>query len=237
METIRFSGTQKLHVKGQLVSINETTLVAALTDVRHAYRLLADYQKRCLDLLTLVGQHFPETEFYNWKPSALAPVPIARTDPRNFWGWNFLPLYQASFLLVQSNGGRSHPEIGDWLLELRITSDTGWDMQDARIEPDSSNFISVEAADSKLSIMVFKCVSAPPAGQNWFHSVWGNTSWPEDIAQPDDSGLICMEEGVLSAAQLDVSLAELTSKDAVKIFCDQAKLLIGKQLGIAFVTP
>ena len=199
METIRISGTQKFHLKGQLVPINEKALAAALTDVRHAYRLLADYQKRCLDLLTLVGQHFPETEFYNWKPSTLMPVPIARTDPRNFWGWNFLPLYQASFLLIQSNGGRSHPEVGDWLLELRITSDTGWDMQDARIEPDASNFISVEAADSKLSIMIFKCVSRPPSGQNWFHNVWGNTPWPEDIGHPDDKGLIYMEKGILRA--------------------------------------
>lgn len=224
-------------MKGRILSTDEKTLAAALTDVRHAYRILADYQKRCLDLLTLVGQYFPETEFYNWKPSALAPVTIARTDPRNFWGWNFLPLYQASFLLIQSDGRRSHPEVGDWLMELRITSDTGWDMPDARIEPDASNFISVDAADSILSIMVFKCVAPPPSGHNWFHSVWGNASWPEDIAQPADNGLICMEEGVLSAAQLDVSLAELTSKDAVELFCDRAKRLIGEQLDIAFVAP
>lgn len=237
METIRIIDTQRFQVKGRILSTEEKPLAAALTDVRHAYRLLADYQKRCLDLLTLVGQHFPETEFYNWTPSDLNPVPIARVDPRSYWGWSFLPLYKASFLLIQSNGGRSHPEVGDWLMELRITSDTGWDMPDDRIEPDASNFISVEAADSKLSIMVFKCVSRPLSGHNWFHNIWANTFWPEDIAQPDDNGLICMEEGVLSAAQLDVSLAELTSKDAVKLFCGRAKLLIGQQLDIAFVEP
>ncbi|MCS4089429.1 hypothetical protein [Rhizobium sp. BK176] len=216
------------------MSIDEQTFSAALVDVRHAYRLLADYQKRCLDMLTLIGQQFPETEFYNWKPSTLAPTPIARTDPRDFWGWNFLPLYQASFLLVPSSGGRSHPGIGDWLVELRITSDTGWDMPDRRIEPDASKFVSVEAADSKLSIMVFKCVSQLPTEQNWFHSVWANTSWPEDISVPDDDGLIYMEQGVLAAAQLDVSIAQMTSKDAVKAFCERAKRLIARKLDIAF---
>jgi hypothetical protein len=219
------------------MSIDEKTFAAALVDVRHAYRLLADYQKRCLDMLTLIGQQFPETEFYNWKPSSLAPPPIARTDPRDFWSWNFLPLYQASVLFVPSSGGKSHPGVGDWLLEVRITSDTGWDMPDTRIEPDASNFVSVEASDSKLSVMVFKCVTRPPSEQNWFHSVWANTSWPEDIGEPDDTGVIYTEEGVLVAAQLDVSLSQMTSKDAVKAFCDRAKTLIGRKLDIAFVAP
>jgi hypothetical protein len=219
------------------MSIDEKSFSAALVDVRHAYRLLADYQKRCLDMLTLIGQQFPETEFYYWKPSTVSPVPIARTDPRDFWGWNFLPLYQSSLLLVPTHGGGGEPSVGDWLVEVRITSDTGWDMPDRRIEPDASKFISVDSADSQLSVMVFKCVSRPASGQNWFHHVWANTSWPEDIADSDEDGLIYMEEGLLVACQLDVSLAQMMSKDAVKAFCDRAKRFIGKKLEISFAAP
>lgn len=216
------------------MSIDEQTFSAALVDVRHAYRLLADYQKRCLHMLTLIGQQFPETEFYNWTPSGLTAVPIARTDPRDFWGWNFLPLYRTSMLLVPRDGGGSLPGIGDWLVEVRVITDTGWELPDRRIEPDASRFIPVEDADSKLSIMVFKCVDSVPHGQNWFHHVWGNASWPEDLEDADEDGLIAMEEGILAACQLDVPLQQMMSKEAVKAFCERAKRLISRKLDIVF---
>ncbi|MCZ7861200.1 hypothetical protein O9X98_07240 [Agrobacterium salinitolerans] len=185
-------------------------------------------------MLTLIGQQFPETDFYNWTPSDLAAVPVSRTDPRDFWGWTFLPLYRTSMLLVPRDGGGALPRIGDWLVEVRVITDTGWEMQDRRIEPDASKFLSVEDADSKLSLMVFKCVGTVPQRQNWFHHVWGNASWPEDLEDADEDGLISMKEGILSACQIDVPLQQMTSKEAVKAFCERAKQLISRKLDIDF---
>jgi len=212
-----------------------TTLSAALTDVRHAYRVVADYQRRCLDMLILIGQQFPETRFYNWKTSnGTAATPPARVDPRTFWGWNFLPLHQISLLLVQNGGGGSFPAVGDWLVEVRIITDSGFDIPDTRIEPNTADFTSVEASESMMSIMIFKCAEQVPDGHNWFHHVWGGASWPADIADPDDDGLVYLEDGSLVSCQMDVPLEQMTSKEAVKEFCSRAKRLFSAKLNIEF---
>lgn len=212
-----------------------SSVSSALLDVRHAYRLVADYQRRCLDMLTLIGQQFPDSQFYNWKTSNdTAATPPARVDPRNFWSWNFLPLYQISLLLVRNNGGGSFPQVGDWLIEVRIITDTGFEFHDPRIEPDAAKFAPIEACESKLSIMCFKCVTEVPEGHNWLHHVWGGASWPEDLSSPDENGLIYIEDDNLVSCQVDVPLEHMTSKEAVKDFCGRAKKLFTAKLDIGF---
>ncbi|TCN30217.1 hypothetical protein [Sinorhizobium americanum] len=218
------------------MSIDERSLSASLVDVRHAYRLLWDFQRRVLDTLKFVAQQFPEREFYQWQNNAVDAVPPARSDPTDYWAWSFLPLYHASVLYSRGGEGRAHPKIGDWLLEVRIMADTGWDFHDNRIEPDPSRFTGVDDAESKLSIMVFKCIDEVSDKENWFHHVWGKATWPEDVGEVDDKGIIYMEDGPLAACQIDAPLSQMTTKDAVKAFCDRAKGLISERLGIAFET-
>ncbi len=220
------------------MSVDNRSLSAALIDVRHAYRLLADYQRRCLDMVTLIGQQFPETQFYNWtSTNGVATAPLARVDPRTFWGWNFLPLYQPSILFVPQDGGRSHPGVGDWLLEVRIVTDTGWELGNGSSEPEASSFKPAEEAKSWLSIIIFKCIEEVPEGHNWFHQVWGNAPWPEETEEADEQGLVSLKSGPLSICQLDAALEDMTSKDAVKAFCERAKRLMSEKLHIEFAAP
>ncbi|MDW9481385.1 hypothetical protein GOB57_22315 [Sinorhizobium meliloti] len=220
------------------MTLDERSLSASLVDVRHAYRLLWDFQRRCLDTLKLVAQQFPEREFYQWQNNVVEAVPPARSNPLDSWAWSFLPFYNMSVLYARSGEGRAHPKIGDWLLEVRIVADTEWEMLDERIEPDPSAFVSVDKADSTLSIIVFKCVSDVDPKSNWFHHVWRNASWPEDDADPDDQGLTYMEEDPLAACQVTAPLATMTTKDAVTAFCERAKRAISDKLSINFeATP
>ncbi|KQW47226.1 MULTISPECIES: hypothetical protein [unclassified Ensifer] len=212
------------------MSLDERTLSASLVDVRHAYRLLWDFQRRCLDTLKHVAQQFPERQFYQWQNNVVGAVPPARSDPMDSWAWSFLPCYNMSVLYARGGDGRAHPKVGDWLLEVRIVTDTGWDLADQRIEPDPSRFISVESADSKLSIIAFKCVADVDPNDNWFHHVWGNASWPEDEVDQDGDGIRYLAEDPLVACQLDIPLSSLTTKDAVRAFCDRAKQAISDKL-------
>ncbi|RAS09772.1 hypothetical protein [Ensifer adhaerens] len=216
------------------MSLDERTLSASLVDVRHAYRLLWDFQRRCLDTLTCVSQQFPERQFYQWENNVVDAVPPARSDPTNFFAWSFLPFYDLSVLYTRSGDRRAHPQIGDWLLEVRIVADTGWDVVDERVEPDPSRFISVESAESKLSIFAFKCVSDVDPNNNWFHHVWRNASWPQDQVEPDDQGVTYLAEDPLIACQIDIPLSHLTTKDAVRAFGDRAKQVFSDKLSIQF---
>lgn len=214
--------------------LDERTLSASLIDVRHAYRLLWDFQRRCLDTLKYVSQQFPEREFYQWENNVVDAVPPARSDPLNSFAWSFLPFYNLSILYTRGGDARAHPKVGDWLLEVRIAADTGWNVIDERVEPDPSKFVSVDSADSKLSIFVFKCVSDIDPKNNWFHHVWRNASWPEDEVDPDEQGVIYLAEDPLVACQIDIPLSHLTTKDAIRAFCDRAKQLISDKLSIQF---
>jgi hypothetical protein len=137
-------------------------------------------------------------------------------------------------LFVPLTGGQSHPKTGDWLLEVRIVSDSGWEMPDNRIEPDASNFVDVEKAASTLSLMVFKCVEDVPPGHNWFHNVWRNAHWPEDSVEPDENGLMYLEDSPLASCQIDIPIEQLPSQAGVREFCERAKQLMGVKLDIAF---
>lgn len=216
------------------MSPDERALSASLIDVRHAYRLLWDFQRRCLDTLKYVSQQFPERQFYQWENNVVDAVPAARTDPMDSLAWSFLPFYNMSVLYTRGGDGRAHPKVGDWLLEVRIVADTGWDLVDERVEPDPSRFISVESAESKLSIFAFKCVSDVDPKNNWFHHVWRNASWPEDEVDPDEQGVTYLAEDPLIICQIDVPLSQLTTKDAVKAFCDRAKQAFSDKLSIQF---
>ncbi len=219
------------------MSLDERALSASLADVRHAYRLLWDFQRRCLDTLKYVAQQFPERQFYQWGNNVVDAVPPARSDPTNFFAWSFLPFYNMSALYTRAGDGRAHPKVGDWLLEVRIVADTGWGFDDERLEPDPSTFVAVDSADSKLTIFAFKCVSnIDDPNSNWFHHVWRNASWPEDEAEPDEQGVTFLADHPLIACQIEVPLSHLTTKDAVRAFCDRAKQVFSDRLAIQFET-
>ncbi|MGN7802500.1 hypothetical protein ACTJKE_07165 [Ensifer sp. 22521] len=216
------------------MSLDERALSASLVDVRHAYRLLWDFQRRCLDTLKCVAQEFPELEFYQWQNNLAGTVPLARSNLLDTWAWTFLPFYNISVLYTRSGEGRAHPKVDDWLLEVRIVADTGWDLADQRIEPDPSRFVAVENTESKLSIMAFKCVGEVDPKSNWFHHVWGNASWPENEMDPDEHGVSYFAEEPLVACQIDAPLSSLTTKETVRALCERAKQVISDKLSITF---
>ncbi|MEY9770199.1 hypothetical protein [Sinorhizobium fredii] len=222
------------------MALDERALSAALADVRRAYRLIWDFQRRCLDTMKFVAQQFPEREFYQWASNGSNQPPPNRSDPTRTWAWDFLPLYNCSFLYTGPGQDRWHPKIGDWLLEVRLLADTEWDVRDERIEPDPAEFGPVGESDTTLSIFVWKCTSEVPDNLNWLRHIWGQASWPADVEDGDEEGVVYMREGYLEACQLDISLAELTTKDAIKAFCGRAKRAFSQKLGIDFdegVTP
>ncbi len=214
--------------------LDEHDLSVALADVRHAYRLIWDFQRRCLDTMKFIAEQFADREFYQWVNNGCNHPPPGRSDPTKNWSWDFLPLYNCSLLYTGPRENSWHPEIGDWLLEIRLVSDTGWLVRDERIEPNTSEFCSVEQADTTLSICVWKCTATVADDFNWLRHVWGEASWPADEGQGDDVAGYHLREGGLEAFQLDIPLTKLTTKDAIRAFCGRTKHAFSQKLAIDF---
>ncbi len=216
------------------MNLNEDSLSAALVDVRHAYRLLWDFQKRCLHTMKFVAQQFPDRQFYQWQNNVVNAVPPGRSDPTSNWAWDFLPLHNCSLLYTRAGEERWHPVVDDWLLEVRLVVDTGWDMPDERLEPDPASFPSVDKTETILSIMVSKCIEQVPEKANWLRNVWGETPWPSEKGKADESGITYLADGYIEACQIDVPLSELITKEAIKAFCERTKREFSQRLGIDF---
>lgn len=214
------------------MNMDERALSVALGDVRHAYRLLWSFQKRCLDTMKFIAQEFPDRQFYQWTNNVVNSTPPGRSDPTLNWAWDFLPLHNCSLLYTRTGGERHRPNVGDWLLEIRLIVDTGWEMPDERLEPDPSRFAPVDTAETTLSVMAWKCVEEVPAKANWLHDVWGQGQWPSDEGDVDESGTAYLADGQLEVCQIDISLAELTTKDAIQSFCDRTKREFSRRLEI-----
>lgn len=99
-----------------------------LTDVRHAYRIVAAYQQKLFFTLRQIGAGFPELEFSYWHPAWNNRPPSPKTKPWERWNWDFLPLHTADYWFVRS-GSDMNAKLADrdWFMTVRITADSGFD--------------------------------------------------------------------------------------------------------------
>lgn len=159
-----------------MTAIDKTAIEGALLNVRNAYRLLADYQQRVLELLgfireTLGARHY---HYHYWK-----------TVPRNHLeglgrgdndGQRFLLFNDLSFLWLRP---RTHDQKdpvhfhrkGDLLIDVSVRSDTGDGAENER-EMDAEDSVS------ELRIYFFLCVEPKEESHNWYDKVWNKTGYP-----------------------------------------------------------
>jgi hypothetical protein len=205
---------------------NEPTLSEALGDVRRAYRLLWCYQERMFDIIRTIEGEFESLRFYVWESHNAARID-GSTNPLSRNPWFAFPMMNVS-LLYRSDGDSNLAKPGDWLLDIRIVSDSGYnDEENWRAAIDPTGFPDIEASESKLNLYVYFCTGEVQG--NWLRHIWGRVEWPDTNEEVHaDGDLPIMKIGV------SLNLADLTDREAVqhrvRSFKKSASAALGAEL-------
>ncbi|AJC79780.1 hypothetical protein IE4803_CH02591 [Rhizobium etli bv. phaseoli str. IE4803] len=213
---------------------SENNLTQALEDVRAAYRLLYAYQQRTLDTISLVIDQFTDRTFYQWANLLCAMPPARGTSPFGRWTWDFLPIYNTSFLFTKAGDASNHPQESDWLLEVKLGTDSGHaEFWGGNIEPSIADLGDVAETRSSLSLIVWKCVETFPKNSNWYNHVWYDHPWPtRDELEAGTPAVVA--DGKIRSFQVDAPLEELHDRASVVHFTDSAKATFARLLGMDF---
>ena len=118
-----------------------TTPETTLNDVRHAYRLLHDYQRLVLDSIGFVGTQLGFRYSCGWQH-------FSNTPPRNgsgslgHWAWDWLGLYYYQFHFTRDD---------QWLSAFHIPDDGAVQVE----RKERTNTRNFPSADQSKSIMIF----------------------------------------------------------------------------------
>lgn len=121
-----------------------------LKDVRSSYRLLYQYQKRVMDLVTFIGNYWGFQFDSGESIFSGPPATWKRIDPGRHWAWDFLLLYNYNFVFSAKTYGR-------WTnlrLMINITSDTGYYDNSNPTKTRVQDFAPVEDSRTQLHIIL-----------------------------------------------------------------------------------
>jgi len=152
-------------------------LNAALLDVRRAYRLLADYQKRQFDLLSYVRNKLEAVSYYQ-DYAFSRQGDLRGLENQASAGLRFLPFLDISAIWLrhqnQDEFWDNHLP-GDLMFGAWVRSDTGFDKY--------QGIYTKETADVSKSILVLSVVICDKPNDkpgNWYNKVWNPLPYPED---------------------------------------------------------
>lgn len=152
-------------------------LNAALLDVRRAYRLLADYQKRQFDLLSYIRNKLEAVPYYQDYVFS-RPGDLRGLENQASAGLRFLPFLDISAIWLRHQNqeefwDRHLP--GDLMFGAWVRSDTGFDkFQEAYTKE------AAEVSKSVLVLSVVICDQPNESPENWYSKVWLPLPYPED---------------------------------------------------------
>ncbi|MGH6985523.1 MAG: hypothetical protein ACRED9_01620 [Caulobacteraceae bacterium] len=205
--------------------IEEATLSEALADVRKAYRFLWCYQERIIDIVRVIAGEFDDLKFYYSVSHTTTRRDAYNVDLLNN-SWHAFPLMNVSYLYKPERGG-DKIDSGEWLLEIRVISDTGCADDNAEAPGDATKFRGIEQTETRLNLYIFYCQETIKG--NWLKTVWDNVLWPE----PDGRS---SQDADLPVATVGMSwdLAKLQDKDAAQTAVLDFKATASTALGLEF---
>ena len=185
-------------------------LKEALIDLRKAYRFIWLYQRRILDLVKETASMF-DLDFYGWSPIHFERIGKLGTDPTGKWAWDLIPLYCASFLYVQPSYNHRHRMQGEWMLEIGVNSDDGYDPSSRKnVEPNVSDFPPPEECNSLFGLYCWFSTKTVE-GNDWFQ-LW---DWNSDIEPPRDGKIIEYKNLQLKITGMEYDLHALKDKESL----------------------
>ena len=198
----------------------EANLKGALVDVRKSYRLLWSYQRRVFDIIGLIASEMGQ-DFYYWQVLHSDGPVRSGTNPLKKWAWDMLPMVQASYLFLPSGADPNSPRRGEWMLEISVLSDSGFDEPKGGAEPDASDFPDAAECASTMSLFAWYCKE--DCDVNWFNMVWNRMEWPKS-----DEEVIESDSPPIRVVRKNFNLEMLGNKDAVRDAALKLKGLLPK---------
>lgn len=148
----------------------------ALIEVRKAYRLVAVYQRRILDMAKTIQKSF-DYKSYHYESSHYNVR--GRAVPTDRWSLDMLPLYQGLCLLyLPQKADSNFTKNDEWMLEIRFDNDTGFIMSGSS-EPNPTSFKSPEKCESRLWLCAFGTFR-DESNTNWLNDVYNETHYSDN---------------------------------------------------------
>jgi len=194
---------------------NSNDIKSALIDVRKAYRLLYEYQKRVLDLIDYIGRKYGFSYDGGW-------AKFCNNAPRNGkglltnWAWDWLPFY---FYEFHFNDKKQEEDIIHF--SIVILSDSGY--FDKRDKENAPNFNQLNVQDfypvenSKTELIFVAAKNKWPL--DWYSE---NFVSRQEGSEKDDKGIIVFKHFLLE----DFINQEKTDKtlSAFSLYCQEFEI-------------
>jgi hypothetical protein len=138
-------------------------------------------------------------------------------------------MVEASYLYLQRGVfDPNSTQPGQWMLEVKVTSDTGFKDPGQGRDPDPEDFAAAPQSNSSISIYAWYCTGATTL--NWFYGVWKRLVRPEI-----DGELVESAAPPFRVVGKTFDIATLIDKDAVRAAASEFKTMASKALGVALV--
>ncbi|WGE69326.1 hypothetical protein NYR78_10775 [Actinobacillus equuli subsp. haemolyticus] len=153
--------------------MNKEEMQLVLQDVRKAYRLLADYQQRIIELLDFIKNELKAEHYSHYQPNSVTSQSIHKIYNEPDIGRKFLPMLNMKLLWHKT----ANVPAGEWWGDHIQQNDLVFDFV---IVSDESNgkTLSPEESKSELHIYVYKCVKYTRKN-NWYNDVWEKYKYPD----------------------------------------------------------
>ncbi|MDG4953526.1 hypothetical protein NYR70_10400 [Actinobacillus equuli subsp. equuli] len=153
--------------------MNKEEMQLVLQDVRKAYRLLADYQQRIIELLDFIKNELKAEHYSHYQPNSVTSQSIHKIYNEPDIGRKFLPMLNMKLLWHKTTNVPAGEWWGDHIQQNDLVFDFG-------IVSDESNgkTLSPEESKSELHIYVYKCVKYTRKN-NWYNDVWEKYKYPD----------------------------------------------------------
>ena len=198
-----------------MLAIENDDVARALVEVRKAYRLLYVYQCRVIDMMKAIAGGLG-CQFYWQGFRAPRDEPLEKPIA-------LLPMWINCFLFLPEKQHHTALKKGDWMLSLRLISDTTFTPPDWDGDPDITKLPSFESAKSVLQFHVY--LSLEDQQRDWNYGVWNSLGWPP-IDEVHD-----FDHGIRTYAQV-FDLAALATKAAIDAAVSEFKEQLRVKLGI-----
>lgn len=120
-------------------------LEKALVEVRKAYRLLHDYQRRIQDLVSYLGKKMGYNTDPEFSPNFSNKAKYGRSYKSKYWAWDYLNLYFARF-----DFGLQEREEGMLQMAVFIQNDTGFFDSKNENREMTDEFAPVNESESRI---------------------------------------------------------------------------------------
>jgi len=155
--------------------MEQQNLEPVLKDVRYAYRLIAEYQRRALDTMATLAEQFDGATFFGWEPVHHASALRTDTNPFEVTPWRMLPLLFSSILFeleAEEWPAKSH------LLEINHCADSGVEGVEGQYLPDLEPSDLPDPGGGQSTVSLYLWVQTGEAKLHWYNDFWAVSSLP-----------------------------------------------------------